>query len=183
MNLQPLSPRLEARIAGVLYLFNALTGVAAMVLISRKLQSTGDAMNLAASVLYTAVTLLLWHLLRPVSAWTSAVAAIVSLLGCWLPLSRFENAFPPVHVTNFAFFGIYCLLIGYLIVRSNFMPKFVGVLMLCTGICWLTTLSVKLTHVLTPVPMAIGLIGEVTLILFGLNEKRWQEQANGKVAR
>ena len=59
MNFQPRSPRLEARITGVLYLLNLLTGVAAMVLISRKLQGAGDAMNLVASVLYTAVTLLL----------------------------------------------------------------------------------------------------------------------------
>ena len=51
MNLQPRSPRPEARIAGVLYLLNLLTGVAAMVLMSRKLQSTRDAMNLVASVL------------------------------------------------------------------------------------------------------------------------------------
>ncbi len=187
MNFHPKSPRLEARITGVLYLFNALTGIAAMILISRKLESTGDAMNLVASVLYTAVTLLLWHLLRPVSSWTSAVAAVVSLLGCWLPLSRYETAYPPLHITSFAFFGIYCLLIGYLIVRSRFMPKFVGVLMACAGVCWLTTLLPNLTHLLAPLPMAVGLLGEGTLILylisFGLNEKRWQEQAHGTVAR
>lgn len=180
MNLQPRSPRLEARITGVLYLLNLLTGVAAMVLISRKLQGAGDAMNLVASVLYTAVTLLLWHLLRPVSAWLSAVAAVVSLLGCWLPLAPYEKAFPPLHITNFCFFGIYCLLIAYLIFRSRFMPNVVGVPMACAGICWLTTLSRGLTHALGPLPLALGLIGEGTLIVyliwFGLNEERWQQQ-------
>lgn len=102
------SPRLEARITGTLYLFNLLTGVAAIVLIGHKQQSAGDMMNLIASVLYTVITLLLWHLLRPVSAWVSGVAAVVSLLGCWLPLTRYENAYPPWHITDFAFFGTYC---------------------------------------------------------------------------
>ncbi|MDQ2833954.1 MAG: DUF4386 domain-containing protein [Acidobacteriota bacterium] len=183
MNFQPRSPRLEARVTGVLYLCNMLTGIAAMILISRRLQSAGDAMNLAASVLYTVVTLLLWHLFRPVSSWMSAVAAALSLLGCWLPLSRYEAAFPPLHITNFAFFGLYCLLTGYLIVRSAFMPNFVGVLMACAGVCWMTTLLPSLTHVLGPVPMAVGIIGEGTLIVYliwvGLNERRWQEQAHG----
>ena len=180
MNFQPTSPRLEARITGVLYLLNLLTGVAAMVLIGRKQQGAGDAMNLVASILYTAVTLLLWHLLRNVNSWVSSVAAVVSLLGCWLPLARYENAYPPLHITNFLFFGIYCLLIAYLIFHSHFMPNIVGALMACAGVCWLTTLSLHLTHVLGPVPLGIGLLGEGTLIVylmwFGLNEERWLEQ-------
>ena len=182
MNLQLISPRLEARITGVLYFLNLLTGVAAMVLISRKQQSAGDAMNLVASILYTAVTLLLWHLLRNVDSWVSAVAAVVSLLGYWLPLARYEDAYPPLHITNFLFFGIYCLLIAYLIFRSRFMPNIVGALMACAGVCWLTTLSLHLTHVLGPVPLGIGLLGEGTLIVylmwFGLDEKQWREQSH-----
>lgn len=145
MSSQPNSPRLEARITGVLYLLNLLTGVAAMVLISRKHQDAGDALNHVAFVLYTAVTLLLWHLLRGVNPWLAAVTAVVSLLDCRLPLARYENAYPPLHNTSFLFFGIYCLLIAYLIFRSRFMPNIVGALMPCAGICWLTTMSPHLT--------------------------------------
>ena len=182
-----MSPRLEARITGVLYLFNLLTGVAAIVLIGHHQRGAGDTMNLVAAVLYTLVTVLLWHLLRPVSGWISALAAVVSLLGCWLPLTRYENAYPPLHITDFTFFGIYCLLIAYLIIRSRFMPNFVGVLMTCAGICWLTTLSSKLSHALGPIPLALGLVGEGTLIVYliwaGLNEERWQEQAYAPATR
>lgn len=180
-----MSPRLEARITGVLYPCNLLTGVAAIVLISHKQQSAGDTMNLVAAVLYTVVTLLLWHLLRPVSGWVSACAAGVSLLGCWLPITRYENAYPPQHITDFTFFGIYCLLLAYLIFRSRFIPNFVGALMTCAGVCWLTTLLPKLSHALGPFPFALGLFGEGTLIIYliwvGLNEKRWQEQADALV--
>ena len=152
-----MSPRLVAHITGALYLSNLLTGVAAIVLIGHKQQSAGDEMNLVAAVLYTIVTVLLWHLLRPVNGWVSAFAAVVSLLGCWLPLTRYENAYPPLHITDFTFFGTYCLLIGYLIFRSRFMPSFVGAMMTCAGVCWLTTLSPKLSHALGPIPLGLGL--------------------------
>ena len=99
----------------------------------------------------------------------------MSLLGCWLPLTRYENAYPPLHITTFFFFGIYCLMIANLILRSRFMPNVVGALMACAGVCWLTTLSPNLTHALGPIPLAVGLLGEGTLIVyliwFGLNEE------------
>lgn len=175
--------RIEARFAGVLYLLNMLTGIAAMMLLNRKMQGPGDAMNLVASVLYTGVTLLLWHLFLPGNAWVSSLAALVSLLGCWLPLARYQNGDLPVHITNFTFFGVYCLLIAYLILKSTFMPKAVGVLMSCAGVSWLTTMLPDLAHALGPLPLIVGMIGEgsliVYLLIWGLREQRWQEQAQG----
>jgi hypothetical protein len=41
---------------------------------------------------------------------------------------------------SFVFFGFYCLLIGYLIFRSRFMPRFLGVGMAIAGLCGLTFL-------------------------------------------
>jgi hypothetical protein len=45
------SPRLEARVAGVLYLLSMLLGIMGTIFISRKMQAQGDSANLAAAVL------------------------------------------------------------------------------------------------------------------------------------
>ena len=41
----------------------------------------------------------------------------------------------------FVFFGVYCLLIGYLIFKSAFLPRILGVLMAFAGLGWLTFLN------------------------------------------
>jgi len=170
------SPRLKARIAGALYLLAIVMGVAAMVLIDRRMQVQGDQANLLGAVLYTGVTVLLWDLLRPVNPWLSTVAAMFSLAGCWLPHSWYGAA----HLSNYFFFGVYCLLVGYLIFRSEFLPKAVGVLMAIAGFCWLTTLW-PVMQPISPYTMVVGLIGEGTLmgylLIKGLDERRWREQA------
>jgi hypothetical protein len=175
--LHGVSPRLEARVAGVLYLLSILLGVAAMIFNSRNMQALGDQTNLMAGVLYTGLTVLFWDLFRPVNEWLSASAAIFSLAGCWLPLSWYKAA----HISNFLFFGVYCLLIGYLSLRSRFLPNAVGVFMACAGISWLTAAWPWLAHSIWPYTILVGLVGEGTLMGYllvkGLDERCWRKQA------
>lgn len=175
-----LFPRRVARIAGVLYLFNFITGAVAMQLISRGATQRGDEVNLLAAVLYTGVTALLGYLFWPVSPVISVIAALASLLGCWLPVVA-DHLGIVLPFSNFVFFGIYCGLIGYMILRSSFMPRLVGVLMMVAGLCWLTTLYPPLAHRLSPAIMAGGLIGEGTLTLWllakGVDEQEWRKRA------
>ena len=163
--------------AGALYLLSILLGIAATILISPKAQALGDQANLVAGVLYTGLTVLLWDLFRPVDAWVSTGAAIFSLSGCWLPTSWYQTA----HTSNFLFFGLYCLLIGYLIFRSRFFPNLLGGLMTCAGVCWLATTWPWLAHTISPYTTVVGLVGEGTfmgyLLVKGLDERRWREQA------
>src|SRR5579863_622395 len=167
------SPRLEARLAGVLYLFSIVFGLAAMILIRRKMLVRGDRVNLVAGVLYSAMTLLLSHLLWPVNKWISAVAAIVSLAGCWLPQLSWYNS---AHISSNLFFGLYCLFTGYLVWRLRFFPKTVGAFLAFAGVCWLITTWPALVHATSPFPGIAGLVGEGTLmgylIVKGLDEQR-----------
>jgi hypothetical protein len=175
--LHGVSPRLEARVAGVLYLSSILLGVAATTFNTRNMQALSGPTTVAAGVFYTGLTILLWDLFRPVNEWISTSAAIFSLAGCWLPRSWYQAA----HTSNFVFFGIYCLLIGYLILRSQFLPNAVGVLMACAGVGWLITTWSSLAHATSPFPAIVGFVGEGTLMVYllvkGLDERRWREQA------
>jgi hypothetical protein len=96
------------------------------------------------------------------------------------------NLYPQGFFMGMVFFGFHCLLVGYLICRSAFLPRILGVLMAIAGLCYLTHSFVRF---LSPA-VAAGLfqyimlpvfVAEMSLTLWllvvGLNVQRWKEQA------
>jgi hypothetical protein len=79
-------------------------------------------------------------------------------------------------------FGLYDLLIGYLIFKSRFLPQMLGVLMALAGLGWVTFLSPPLANHLSPYNLVLGLLAELLLMLWllvkGVNVQRWKEQAS-----
>ncbi len=80
------------------------------------------------------------------------------------------------------FHGLYCILIGYLILGSTFLPRILGGLMAFAGLGWLTYLSNPLVYYLSPYNLASGLLEDVSvylwLLVMGVNVQRWKEQAS-----
>ncbi len=80
-----------------------------------------------------------------------------------------------------AFFGFSTVLQGYLIFRSTFLPKFLGVLGMVAGLGWLTFLHPPLGYRAFPFIALLGLIGAALtifwLLVYGVNEERWKERA------
>lgn len=79
------------------------------------------------------------------------------------------------------FFGCYCLSIGWLIVKSRFLPAIFGAGMIVAGLGWLSFIYQPLAAALSPFNMISGL-GEVALtawlLIVGLDARRWTERAD-----
>jgi Domain of unknown function (DUF4386) len=173
-------PRAKARTTGVVYLLYFLTAVSDEVFVGRGRLHVFEAVNLIADAFYIAVTLLFYYMFRPVNRNLSLLAAIFGLVGCANDvLSLFDLA--PYKISSLAFFGPYCLLIGYLIFRSTFLPRFLGALMALAGVGWLIVLY-PLASPLSTYLEILGFVAEASLMLWlivkGVNIPRWKERAS-----
>ena len=83
--------------------------------------------------------------------------------------------------TYLVFFGFWCVLIGYLIFRSTFLPRVLGVLLAIDGLGWMMYLSPPLANRLFPFIAVAAGVAEIPLQLWlivkGVNVQRWKEQA------
>jgi hypothetical protein len=80
------------------------------------------------------------------------------------------------------FFGCYALLKGYLIIISTFLPRVLGVLGVLGGVGWLAFLAPPLAAHAYPYIVAVGLLAAAAqimwLLVFGVDDQRWKEQAS-----
>jgi hypothetical protein len=81
------------------------------------------------------------------------------------------------------FFGFSGLLQGYLIIKSTFLPRWLGVWAVIASVGWLSFLSPPLGLRLFPFVAAVGVLGALVtigwLVIVGVDEQRWKEQAHG----
>src|SRR5229473_1030374 len=120
------SPRFMARIAGVLSLLSIVAAVFGEFFV-RRLEFAGDLIAVACMV---AVTLPLYYTFEPVNRGLSLLAASFNLVGLTFGAFRWNPRGVDITVV---FGGFSCLLIGYLILRSTFLPRILGALMACAG--------------------------------------------------
>lgn len=91
------------------------------------------------------------------------------------------------------FFGFGCLIDGYLIFKSQFLPRVLGILIFLTGLCYLVNsflliFSPKLEGFLFPVLLGpLAFIGEFSmcgwLLIKGVNVKKWEEWGTSPLLR
>ncbi len=86
------------------------------------------------------------------------------------------------HNIGLVFFGLYLLLVGILILRSTFLPRVIGALMVLAGLSYVLFLSPPLVQSLQPYILVFPGVGQISLCLWllvmGLNPQRWKEQAS-----
>jgi hypothetical protein len=170
------SPRFKARIAGVFSLLGVLAAVSGEFIVRGRWEFAGD---LIAISCMAAVTLLLYDIFKPVNRGLSLLAASFNLVGLTFGAFRWNPRGVDITVV---FAGFSCLPIGYLIFRSTFLPRILGALMALAGLGWVTYLSPPLAHYLSPYNLALGILGQESVMLWllvmGVNEQRWKEQAS-----
>jgi Domain of unknown function (DUF4386) len=231
------SPRVIARVGGVLYLIIIVVGLFDETFVRNRIIVSGDARATAANIrsleslwrfgiaaefllliCAVALTLIFYVLLRPVSRDLALLAVFFNLvsvaieagvqmhvLGALFPLGNAEylKAFEPAQLYAMAslslrsfnygfgvsliFFGCVCLLLGYLIFRSGYLPKVVGVLMQIAGLSYLTNsfallLAPDLADRMFPAILVPAFVGEASLCLWllvkGVNLEKWKPQAS-----
>lgn len=89
------------------------------------------------------------------------------------------------YMVALSFFGCFCLVTGYLIMRSRFFPRFVGAMLALEGFAYLLNsfghfMSPPFGAKVFPLLLVTGLAELtfcLTLLIVGVNEARWREQA------
>ena len=169
------SPR--GRLIGVIYLLYFLIAIFAEVLGKHGLSSFSNVTNVISYILYLTLSFLFFFLFRPVNRLISLIASILSAAGCVIGTIGLFYAVTP-QINLLWFFGPYCLLIGYLILRSTFLPRILGFLMTLAGIGWLVYLSPLEKHLVLYIEI-LGILAEASLMLWlivkGVNKLRWEE--------
>jgi len=83
---------------------------------------------------------------------------------------------------DLVFFGLWCALTGYLIFYSTFLPRVLGVLLAVDGLGWMLYMYPPVAYHLFPVIAATSALAEIPLqlwlIIMGVNNQRWHEQAS-----
>ena len=170
----------KAKIAGVVFLLSVLTAALAEIFVRGRLNVAG---GLIAVLGMIAGTLLFYDILSPVNRRLSQLAASFNLVGLAFEALRLQPQGVNLAVV---FDGFYCILIGCLVFRSNFLPRTLGALMALGGLGWLTFLSPPLANYLSPYNLAFGILGEgmvmLWLLLTGVSLQPWKEQPGAAAA-
>ena len=151
----------------------------------------GIALSLAGNLIYIALAVLFYRLFAPVNRTISLLGAFLALAGATvqivalllqvaplvilkdpllaLPQAQAE-ALLSLRVYNasfslsFVIFGLFDVAIGFLIYRSTFLPRAIGMLMMLAGAGWLTFLWPPLALRLMPVVYPLGAVAELVLM-------------------
>ena len=169
--------RSHARATGVVYLSYFATAILGLLLSSHKLP-VGVVVNGLASVLYAAVTILLYRLFRRAQPLLALAAILCSLAGC-LTDGLHQLHFGLSGLSPLLFFGPFCVLLGVLILRSRFLPRWLGWPLIVAGLGWLAYLNPEVARHAKMVIFPVGFLAEFELMLWlllrGVDEGRWRE--------
>lgn len=180
------------------------------ILASESLFQIGFAASLIAVAFHLGRALMMYELLNVVRRDIARFALLVIVVGCAIqaaaaifyiaPLAILKStslglttlqlqdlSYLLLRMNGYAFnvylvfFGLWNLATGYLIYRSEFMPRILGALLMVTGVAWVLNLYPLAAQQLSGFMMAGAAIGEIPLLIWlltkGVDNDRWSKQA------
>ncbi len=202
-----------------LFVSNDAAATAGNILASEELWRLSLAAMLVMLACDVAVAAIFYALFRPVSRTLSLIACAfrlalvaivgVAILGRYAPLLLLKGSATAAFETEqlqamallsiklfergfdvaLVFFGFHCLAIGWLIYRSSFLPRFLGVLLVVAGLIYLISTFVNLVFPVVALPFDMQLLSYAAeavlclwLIVKGVNAERWMELASAAQA-
>jgi Domain of unknown function (DUF4386) len=197
----------QAGVSERLITFRDPARTAANILSNESLYTAGFTLYMIEMASQIATTVLLYHLLKPVNRRVASLALVFGLVGCTIKVFSRVLYLAPLFVLKqpslsalaadqrdalslvllrindrgagvaLCFFGFETVFEGWLMFRSTFLPRWLGVLSMIAGAGWLTWLSPSLGDATFNIVALFGLAGLVALIgwlLFkGVDETRW----------
>ena len=201
----------EIVIAGRLIDWADASATAGRITAQRSLFGLAFTVYLVEMVCQVVMTALFYDLLKPVDRGLSALSAALGYVGCGIKTFARLFFFAPLLVLGadylatftasqqqslallllklnaqaagiaLVFFGASGILKGWLIMRSTFLPRVLGVLSLAGGIGWMTFLSPSFGLRVFPIVALVGLLGSAAtigyMLVVGVREDRWLEEA------
>ena len=226
------SPLIIARVAGFLYLIQAILGIFSLLYVSSSLIVSGDVaatthnimaseslfrLGIVSNILVPTVgilyVLVLYKLLKPVSKDIAVLMVVLALLG--VPIGVFNEftqlgvlqllsgadyltAFTTAQLQSlaylflrlhsygislaFIFSGLWLFPLGYLVFKSGFLPKILGVLLIIGGFGYL--IDVFSEFLFSGSHLSIGMLTGLSEIFFllwllikGVNVDQWKKRA------
>jgi hypothetical protein len=198
-----------------LFVGNDAAATASNILASEQLWRLSFAAMLVMLACDVAVAAIFYVLFKPVNRTLSLIACAfrlvlvaivgVAILGRYEPLLLLKDSASAAFETDqlqamalfsikmfergfdvaLVFFGFHCLATGWLIYRSRFLPRFLGVLLVIAGLCYLISTFVNLVFPVVTLPFDLQVMSyaaEIVLCLWlivkGVNAERWKEQAS-----
>ncbi len=163
-----------ARIVGALWLVSIVGGIYGFLL-AHGTHLGQDAILIGGGA-YVAVSALLYELFRPVNPSLSLLAAFSGLMAVIGFTGSGDSSF---------YGGLQCVLLGYLILKSSFLPRPVGALIAFAGLGQLIILSTLLppsvAKPLAPIGYISDGIGEgamaLWLVVMGVSRLQWEKAA------
>jgi hypothetical protein len=158
-----------ARITGGFWIYCIVAGIYG--LFPGRGTHLGHDAVITALAAYLVVSVLLYALLLPVNPNLALLAAVFGIVGV---ATSGDVSF---------YTGIQCVLIGYLIIRSTYIPRTIGALMVIAGLGQIVALSTLLP---SPHPSLLDRIGFITdgageiafalwLLIIGVNAVEWSK--------